>query len=65
MTSLLEAVGTVAVHHDGKVTVTVGSERTIFDPPVGKDIDVQMVVDLRHMLTKAGYPDPDGGQAGG
>ena len=51
--SLLEAVGTVTVHHDGKVTVTVGSERTIFDPPVGKDIDAQMVVDLRHMLSKA------------
>ena len=55
MTSLLEAIGTVAVHHDGKVTVTVGSEITILDPPEGKDIDVQTVVDLRHMLTKAGY----------
>jgi len=55
VTSLLEAVGTVTVHHDGKVTVTVGPERTIFDPPAGKDIDAQMVVDLRHMLSKAGY----------
>jgi hypothetical protein len=55
VTSLLDAVGTVTVHHDGKVTVTVGSERAIFDQPVGKDIDAQMVVDLRHMLTKAGY----------
>jgi hypothetical protein len=55
VTSLLEAVGTVTVHHDGKVTVTVGPERTIFDPPVGKDIDAQTVVDLRHMLSKAGY----------
>ena len=59
VTSLLEAVGTVAVHHDGKVTVTVGSEKAIFEPPVGKDIDAQMVVDLRHMLSKAGY-DPRG-----
>ena len=48
------------MHHDGKVTVTVGSETQIFDPPVGKDIDVQMVVDLRHMLSQAGY-DPHGG----
>ncbi len=55
VTSLLEAVGTVTVHHDGKVTVTVGSERAILEPPVGKDIDAQMVVDLRHMLSKAGY----------
>jgi hypothetical protein len=55
VTSLLEAIGTVAVHHDGKVTVAVGSERQIFDPPAGKDIDVQMVVDLRHLLEAAGY----------
>lgn len=27
----------------------------IFDHPVGKDIDAQMVVDLRRMLTAAGY----------
>ena len=54
VTSLLDAVGTVTVHHDGKVTVTVGSEKAIFDPPAGKDIDAQVVVDLRHMLTKAG-----------
>ena len=60
VTSLLEAIGTVAVHHDGKVTVTVGSQTQIFDPPVGKDIDVQMVVDLRNMLSKAGYG-PRGG----
>ena len=55
VTSLLEAIGTVAVHHDGKVTVSVGSERQIFDPPAGKDVDAQMVVDLRHLLDKAGY----------
>ena len=55
VTSLLEAVGTVTVHHDGKVTVTVGSEARFFDPPVGKAIDTEMVVDLRRMLSKAGY----------
>jgi hypothetical protein len=53
--SLLEAVGTVEVHHDGKVTVQVGSEREILEPPVHKDIDEQMVVDLRRMLSNAGY----------
>ena len=55
VTSLLEAIGTVATHHDGKVTVTVGSQNEIFDPPAGKDIDVQMVVDLRRLLSSAGY----------
>jgi hypothetical protein len=55
VTSLLEAVGSVDVHHDGKVTVRVGSELETFDPPVGKDVDVQTVVDLRRLLTQAGY----------
>jgi hypothetical protein len=58
VTSLLEAIGTVTTHHDGKVTVTVGSQTEIFDPPTGKDVDVQMVVDLRRMLGGAGYSAP-------
>jgi len=53
--SLLEAVGTVAVHHDGKVAVTVGSQTEFLDPPAGKDVDAQMVLDLRRMLGSAGY----------
>ena len=55
VTSLLEAVGTVDVHHDGKVAVKVGSAAAFLEPPAGKDIDEQMVVDLRRMLSKAGY----------
>jgi hypothetical protein len=58
VTSLLEAVGTVAPHHDGKVAVTPGSQTEFFDPPAGKDIDVQMVVDLRRMLSQAGFSAP-------
>jgi hypothetical protein len=53
--SLLEAVGSVVQHHDGKVAVTVGSQTAIFDPPADKDIDIQTVVDLRRMLSAAGY----------
>jgi len=53
--SLLEAVGTVDVRHDGKVEAKVGSELEFLDPPAGKDVDEQMVVDLRRMLTSAGY----------
>jgi hypothetical protein len=41
--------------HDGKVTVTVGSQTEFFDPPLHKDINTQMVVDLRRMLSSAGY----------
>jgi hypothetical protein len=53
--SLLEAVGSVSEHHDGKVAVTVGDQTTYLDPPAHKDIDTQMVVDLRRMLGAAGY----------
>jgi methylaspartate ammonia-lyase len=53
--SLLEAVGSVKQHRDGKVAVTVGTETQFFDVPSHKDIDVQAVVDLRRMLVKSGY----------
>jgi hypothetical protein len=53
--SLLEAVGTVTTHHDGKIAVKIGSELEFIEPPSGKDIDEQLVVDLRRMLTNAGY----------
>ena len=52
--SLLEAVGTVTVRHDGKVAVKIGSELEFLVPPAAKDVDDQMVVDLRRMLTSAG-----------
>jgi hypothetical protein len=53
--SLLEAVGSTVEQHAGKVAVTVGSETEFFDPPAHKDIDTQTIVDLRRMLTSAGY----------
>lgn len=56
--SLLEAVGTVTTRADGKVAVKIGPELEFLDPPAGKDIDTQLVVDLRRMLTAAGYRVP-------
>jgi hypothetical protein len=55
VTSLLEAIGTVTVRHDGKLAVKLGDELEFLEPPVGKDIDAQLVTDLRRMLTSAGY----------
>jgi hypothetical protein len=55
VTSLLEVVGTVTVRHDGKVAVKIGPELEFLEPPAGKDVDDQMVVDLRRMLRNAGY----------
>jgi len=53
--SLLKAIGSVEQQHDGKYAVTVGTETEVLTPPKHKDIDVQQVVDLRRMLTSAGY----------
>jgi hypothetical protein len=53
--SLLEAVGTVEEEHNGKFKVTLGTETEMLGRPHGKDVDRQMIVDLRRMLTGAGF----------
>jgi hypothetical protein len=53
--SLLEAIGTTTEEHNGKVMVTLGPETEVLEPPRGKDIDEQTIVDLRRMLTQAGF----------
>ena len=53
--SLLEAVGTVDERHDGKFVVTLGSETETFERPKHKDVEIQVVVDLRRILHSAGY----------
>jgi hypothetical protein len=52
--SLLKALGTVTEEHDGRVRVTLGDETETFDRPHDKDVGVEMLVDLRRMLTRAG-----------
>jgi hypothetical protein len=52
---LLEAIRTTTGEHNGKVTVTLGPESEVLQPPRGKDIDEQTIVDLRRMLTQAGF----------
>jgi hypothetical protein len=52
--SLLEALGSVTEQHNGKLEVRLGGEVEVLQPPAGKDIDQQMIVDLRRMLSHAG-----------
>ena len=52
--ALLEAVGTVTEEHDGKLRVTVGDQTDVLQRPHGKDIGKDTIVDLRHLLTRAG-----------
>ncbi len=53
--SLLDTVGTTRQEHNGKLHVTVGTETETLHPPHGKDVDRQMLVDLRRMLESAGF----------
>ena len=57
--SLLEAVGSVKESHDGKFVVTIGSETETIERPRNKDIDTQLIVDLRRLLGNAGYRTAD------
>ncbi len=59
--SLLEALGAATEEHNGKLKVTLGGETEVLEPPRGKDIDVQQIVDLRRMLTRARVTKGDGG----
>jgi hypothetical protein len=52
--SLLEAVGTTTQEPNGQVKVELGGETEVLQPPDDKDVDRQMIVDLRRMLTDAG-----------
>ena len=52
--SLLDAVGTITREPNGKVKVELGGQTEVLRPPDGKDVDRQLIVDLRRMLTNAG-----------
>ena len=53
--SLLNAVAETEERHDGRFKVALGEEIHVFDPPRHKDIDTEMLVDVRRMLKSAGF----------
>lgn len=59
MLSLLESIGEVTEEHNGHFKVTVGPETGTLHRPHDKDVDEQMIVDLRRLLTQGGFADPD------
>lgn len=58
--ALLESIGAAQEEHNGKVKITIGDETEVVHVPHGKDVDKQLLVDLRRMLKHGGY-EPDGG----
>jgi hypothetical protein len=53
--SLLEEVGTIEQQHDDMFLFRIGQETEVLRRPRDKDIDGQQLVDLRRILTSAGY----------
>ena len=58
--SLLENLGTTTEERNGKFKVLLGPETEVLERPRGKDVDEQTIVDLRRILSQAGFA-PDGG----
>jgi hypothetical protein len=50
--ALLEALGTVTEEHNGKVRVAIGGVSEVFQPPREKDVDEELLSDLRRMLPR-------------
>jgi len=53
--SLLEAIGAITDEHNGKVKISLGGRTEVLQPPRGKDVDKETIVELRKMLAGAGY----------
>jgi hypothetical protein len=53
--SLLQAVGSIEQRHDDMFLFRLGDETEVLRRPPDKDIDGQQLVDLRRLLTNAGY----------
>ena len=51
---LVEEVAEVTVEHDGKLVVELDGQRLVLSRPRHKDVDEEMVVDLRRFFTAAG-----------
>ena len=53
--SLLSAIGSIEQQHDDMFLFRIGQETEVLRRPGDKDIDGQQLVDLRRILTSAGY----------
>ena len=53
--SLLEAVGSVELRHDGEYAAHVGDQTVFLRRARDKDIDVEQVLAVRRLLSAAGY----------
>lgn len=52
---LLGEVADVQEQHDGKFVVKLGDDRLVLTKPKHKDVDEQVVIDLRRAFKNAGF----------
>ena len=62
--SLASAVGSVDEKHDGRTRVEIGGQAEVFDVHHHEDLGSQEVMDIRHLLTQAGFGPAEGKPAG-
>ena len=59
VTRLFESIGTAEHQHNGDLVFRIGNEHLSIKSPQGKDLDATEVMDLRHLLLRAGWS-PEG-----
>jgi hypothetical protein len=52
---LFATIGSVEHRHNGDRVLNVGGEKLILEPEKGKDLDATDVMDIRHLLARAGW----------
>ena len=53
--ALMKTIGEIENHPDGETCFAVAGERKLFRKPHTKDVPATMLIDFRHMLTRAGW----------
>lgn len=53
--ALLKSIGAADERHNGEVDLSVGGEHLAMKKPHGKDVGADTVIDLRHLLERAGW----------
>jgi hypothetical protein len=59
LTNLLETIGSAEPRPNGNLMLRIGGEQLLLKPARGKDLDATVIMDVRHLLVRAGWSDKD------
>jgi len=57
LTNLFETIGSAEQRHNGDLRLRIGGEQLSLKPARGKDLDASEIMDVRHLLVRAGWSD--------